>query len=176
MLRYLSTTLKDDILLLPKKIKRTAKVLILRCYDGDLQYYALWQHKKNKGIKRLVLPGGQIQISLNKHGEITQEKVIATAIRETLEEISVAELNLKYYLGTYSRKMTRKGGYKHTYLFIGRIKGKPKVKEIDKFDSKHSHFYPLATINKYPHAPHLQWVYKQYKKGVLDKPISKFIS
>ncbi|MEN8129664.1 MAG: NUDIX hydrolase [Pseudomonadota bacterium] len=176
MLRHLSTHLQDDILLLPNKIKRTARVLILKCNNSDLQYYALWQHKKHKGINRLVLPGGQIQISLSEHGEIKQEKVIATAIRETLEEISVAELNLKYYLGAYSRNMAHKGGYKHTYLFIGRIKGKPKVKETDKFDSKHSSFYPLATINKYPHAPHLQWVYKQYKKGGLDRPISRFIS
>jgi ADP-ribose pyrophosphatase YjhB (NUDIX family) len=175
MLNYVSRPLEADLPLLPNKIKRTAKVLILRKKKGELQYYALWQYKKRNNIQRLTLPGGQIKVSCYKDGEIKQEKVIEAAIRETLEEISVSELNIKYYLGVYSHKLSQKSGYKHTYLFIGKIKGKPKVIETDKFNSDNSCFYPLRSINKHPHAPHLQWIYRQFKKGKLEKPITRFI-
>lgn len=163
------------MLLLPKRIKRTARVLILRYRDDKLQFFGLWQQKRNKGIERLVLPGGQIEISYAKDREVKQEKVMETAIRETGEEISVSELNLKTYLGTYSRKLKSKTNQKHTYLFLGRVRGKPKVKETEKFNASKSHFYNFETLNKHAHAPHLQWIYKQYKQGKLDNSIMKFV-
>ncbi len=165
----------SDILLLPKRIKRTARVLILRYQKDELQFFGLWQQKQRKGIERIVLPGGQIKISYAKDRQVRQEKVIEAAIRETCEEISVSELNLKIFLGAYSRKMRLKANHKHTYLFLGRIKGKPKVIETDKFNSSKSRFYNFETLNKRAHAPHLQWIYKQYRKGKLEKHIKKFI-
>lgn len=166
---------ENDTLLLPKRIKRTAKVLILRYRKDKLQFFGLWQQKRGKGIERLVLPGGQIEISYAKDGEVKQEKVIEAAMRETLEEIAVSELNLKIYLGAYSREMGLKTDHKHTYLFLGRIKGKPEVKETDKFNTSKSRFYSFETLDKHAHAPHLHWVYKQYQQGKLEKSIVRFI-
>ena len=151
--------LQKNIPRLPARIKRTARVLILRCKSHDPEFFGLWQSKKNKGIERLVLPGGQIKISYGANGEVKQEKIIKAAIRETREEISVSELNIKYYLGAVSHHTSRKTGYKHTYIFLGKINGKVKVKETDKFNAQKSSFYPFHSIEEYPHAPHLRWIY-----------------
>ena len=167
--------MKASTPLLPRRIKRTARVLILRFKSKDLEFYGLWQHKKHKNVERLVLPGGQIEVSFGKNGEIKQEKIINTAIRETLEEVSVSELNIKHFLGVHTNQTKQKTGHKHTYIFLAKVKGKVKDKETDKFNSHKSCFYPLKSIKEQPHAEHLHWIYKQYKKGNLDKPVSKFL-
>lgn len=164
----------NDILLLPKRIKRTARVLILRYRKDTLQFFGLWQQKQSKGTERLVLPGGQIEISYAKDGQVKQEKVIEAAIRETCEEIAVSDLHIEIYLGTYLRKSRFKTHHKHTYIFLGSVKGKPKVKETDKFNASKSGFFSFDSLDKQAHAPHLHWIYQRYKQGKLQTPIFKF--
>ena len=166
---------QENIPRLPARIKRTARVLILRYSSHDLEFFGLWQSKKHKGIERLVLPGGQIKISYGANGEIKQEKIIKAAIRETREEIAVSDLYIKHYLGVFSHQTKQKTGYKHTYIFIGKIDGKVKVKETDKFNAHKSSFYPFRSMDKHPHAPHLDWIYKLYKQGELDSAIKRFL-